>query len=72
MQEPDNILTVKELAQYLKLAESTIYKLAQDGEIPGRKIGGTWRFYRDSINEWMGGKASPPDSPEGEADQLNA
>lgn len=56
----DEILTVKELAAYLKLAESTVYKLAQDGEIPGRKIGGNWRFSRDQINKWMAGGDDVP------------
>lgn len=39
-----NIVTAKELGQYLKLSESTIYKLAAEGELPGFKIGDSWRF----------------------------
>ncbi len=39
-----NIVTAKELSHYFKLSESTIYKLASQGEIPGFKIGDSWRF----------------------------
>ena len=44
-----NIVTAKEVGQYLKLTESTIYKLASDGELPGFKIGKSWRFDMDEI-----------------------
>ncbi len=43
------IVTAKELGQYLKLSESTIYKLASEGELPGFKIGDSWRFDMDEI-----------------------
>ena len=43
------IVTAKELSQYLKLSESTIYKLAASGEIPGFKIGDSWRFDLDEV-----------------------
>lgn len=43
------IVTAKEVGQYLKLSESTIYKLAATGEIPGFKIGDSWRFDMDEI-----------------------
>ncbi len=44
-----NIVTAKDVGQYLKLSESTIYKLASNGEIPGFKIGDSWRFDMDEI-----------------------
>ena len=44
-----NLVTAKELGRYLKLSESTIYKLASDGELPGFKIGDSWRFDMDEI-----------------------
>jgi excisionase family DNA binding protein len=44
-----NIVTVKEVKKYLKLSDSTIYKLALFGEIPGFKIGDSWRFDMDEI-----------------------
>ncbi len=44
-----NIVTAKEVGQYLKLSESTIYKLTASGEIPGFKIGDSWRFDMEEI-----------------------
>jgi len=44
-----NIVTAKEVSQYLKLTESTIYKLASMGELPGFKIGKSWRFDMEEI-----------------------
>jgi excisionase family DNA binding protein len=41
--ETDTVLTIDELARYLKVSKSTLYKLCQ-GRIPGRKIGRHWRF----------------------------
>jgi excisionase family DNA binding protein len=46
---PNNIVTAKEISQYLKLSESTVYKLASAGELPGFKIGDSWRFDMDLI-----------------------
>ena len=43
------IVTAKEVGQYLKLTESTIYKLALAGEIPGFKVGKSWRFDMEEI-----------------------
>tara|TARA_R110002073_G_C9199876_1_gene558012 strand:- start:290 stop:460 length:171 start_codon:yes stop_codon:yes gene_type:complete len=40
----DQILTLKEVAAYLKLAEKTAYKLTADGKLPVFKVGGSWRF----------------------------
>jgi excisionase family DNA binding protein len=49
-----NIVTAKEVGQYLKLSESTIYKLAATGEIPGFKIGDSWRFDMEEILKMIG------------------
>jgi len=49
----DDYLTLKELAEMLKLAERTVYRHAQNGELPGFKVGGSWRFRRSDIEEWM-------------------
>jgi len=40
--EPDAVLTIDELAEYLKIAKSTLYKLAQEGRLPGQKVGRHW------------------------------
>ncbi|WP_420555068.1 methylation-associated defense system helix-turn-helix domain-containing protein MAD1 [Neptuniibacter marinus] len=49
----DQILTLKEVAAYLKLAEKTAYKLAAEGKLPGFKVGGSWRFKREDVEIWI-------------------
>jgi len=49
----DQILTLREVAAYLKLAEKTAYKLAAEGKLPGFKVGGSWRFRREDIECWI-------------------
>jgi excisionase family DNA binding protein len=44
-----NLVTAKEVGQFLKLTESTIYKLALEGELPGFKIGKSWRFDMEEV-----------------------
>ena len=54
MAEPsDKIMTIEELAEYLKISRSTLYKLLQDGKLPGQKVGKRWRFHQDAIDEWI-------------------
>ncbi len=54
MQEMDNeIMTTQEVADYLRLTEATVYKLAQAGELPAVKLGGSWRFYRKLLDDWL-------------------
>jgi excisionase family DNA binding protein len=47
------IMTTEEVARYLRLAEATVYKLAQAGDIPAVKVGRAWRFKRQLIDEWF-------------------
>lgn len=47
------VFTIDELCEYLKLAKSTTYKLAQEGKIPGQKVGRHWRFHKDAIDRWL-------------------
>jgi len=49
----DEIMTMDELAEYLKISKSTLYKLAVENKIPGTKIGKRWRFHKDAIDEWV-------------------
>lgn len=56
--QEEAVMTVKEVSAYLRLAESTVYKLAQEGQLPGRKIGGAWRFSRRGIEGWVGERPS--------------
>ena len=48
-----SILTIKEVSDYLKLAEKTAYRLAAQGKIPGFKVGGSWRFHKNDIDQWI-------------------
>ncbi|MBN2374353.1 helix-turn-helix domain-containing protein [bacterium] len=47
------ILTLQELAELLKLSDRTIYNYAQRGLIPGIKIGAAWRFRKDDVEKWL-------------------
>jgi excisionase family DNA binding protein len=48
----DDYLTISQVAELLQLSDKTIYRLAQEGQIPGFKAGGSWRFRRKDIDEW--------------------
>ena len=52
----DDILTIPDVADFLKVAEKTVYGLAQKGDLPGFKVGGQWRFRRTAIDSWIDGK----------------
>ena len=47
------ILTLKEVSEYLKVTERTIYRLAASRKIPAFKVGGSWRFSRADIDLWI-------------------
>lgn len=67
--QPDEILTIDEVATYLKAGKRTVYRLAASGELPAFKLGGTWRFRRGELDQWIAsriGKASSHDD-EGDA-----
>lgn len=51
------ILTVGEVAAFLHLHAMTIYRLAKEGKLPGFKVGGRWRFRRDTLEAWMADRA---------------
>jgi excisionase family DNA binding protein len=46
-------LTIRQVADYLQVAERTVYKLAWAGELPGFKVGNTWRFKKEDIDRWI-------------------
>lgn len=46
-------LTIEELAEYLKMGRTKLYRMAQEGEIPASKVGNQWRFDREEIDQWM-------------------
>lgn len=49
----DQILTLKEVAEYLKLTEKTAYRLAAEKKLPGFKVGGSWRFKKADLEKWI-------------------
>jgi excisionase family DNA binding protein len=51
-----DLLTIREVALLLKINEKTAYKLASRNEIPGFKVGGSWRFDRSEIETWVHNK----------------
>lgn len=51
--QPDEILTIDEVAAYLKAGKRTVYRLAANGNLPAFKLGGTWRFRRGDLNKWI-------------------
>jgi excisionase family DNA binding protein len=65
-----DILMIKDVAEYLKVTERTIYRLAAAKKIPAFKVGGSWRFSRADIDEWIKQQSaisaetsSPPGKP---------
>ncbi|RLA38920.1 MAG: PTS fructose transporter subunit IIA [Gammaproteobacteria bacterium] len=59
------IMTIEEVAAYIRVSERTVYDWAQKGELPGGKLGTTWRFKRDDIEKWVNDQLSksPRKSP---------
>lgn len=49
----DPILTIKDVANYLKVNERTIYRLAASGELPGFKVGNSWRFKQNELEQYI-------------------
>jgi excisionase family DNA binding protein len=55
----DEILTIREVAELLKINEKTAYKLAAESKLPGFRVGGAWRFKRSTINAWIDAQSAP-------------
>ena len=60
-----SVFTIEELAAYLKIPKSTLYKLVREGKIPSQKIGRHWRFRKGAIDHWLE-ETRPNDSDLGE------
>ena len=60
-----DILTLDEVAAFLKAGKRTVYRLAQKGGIPAFKLGGTWRFRRAELDQWIATQIArrSPDKP---------
>ena len=53
MAKSKQVLTVKDIAEYLDVHPMTIYKYVKEGKIPAFKIGASWRIKKDSIQKWI-------------------
>jgi excisionase family DNA binding protein len=51
-QQPE-VMTLDEVAKYLRMGQSTIYKLVNNGDLPAFKIGGSWRVQRELLQKWI-------------------
>jgi excisionase family DNA binding protein len=47
------VITVRELAGYLKVHQSTIYRLLRGHKLPSFRVGSDWRFSREAVDQWM-------------------
>jgi excisionase family DNA binding protein len=61
MSKKQEILTIEELSEYLKIPRSTLYKLCQEGRIPSQKVGRHWRFRKQTIDQWLDEKSLKSD-----------
>ena len=52
-EKPNDVLTIEELAAYLKIPKSTLYKVVREGKIPSQKVGRHWRFRKGAIDHWL-------------------
>lgn len=53
MKKGDVIMKPPEIAKYLRIPITTLYKLCHEGKIPAKKVGKHWRFRKDEIDEWF-------------------
>jgi len=53
---PD-VLTSSDLARYLQVSKSSLYKPSQEGKVPGQQVGKHWRFRRETIDRWLDSRA---------------
>lgn len=63
--DPDDVLTLDELAAVLKLDPSAVMVRVDAGELPGRRFGDEWRFSRRAVLSWLDGSDSPQRTPPG-------
>jgi excisionase family DNA binding protein len=54
MGKSNDVFNIDELADYLKIPKSTLYKLVREGKIPAQKVGRHWRFHKEAIARWLG------------------
>jgi excisionase family DNA binding protein len=60
MADGEEIFTIKELSEHLRVHPTTIYRLLRQGRLPGFRVGSNWRFNRAAIEQWEKLQASAP------------
>ena len=58
--ESNEVMTLREVADYLQLADKSVLRMAQDGRIPAAKIASQWRFLRTLVNDWLASQMALP------------
>lgn len=71
----ESVMTVKEVADYLRVNQRTVYRLAVERRLPGFKVGAIWRFKRDDIDHWIAeqsvaGRQAAGTNPKGEGENT--
>ena len=61
----DDIMTIDEVAEYLRINMKTAYRLAGEDKLPGFKVGGAWRFRRAEIETWIDNEARASNKKKG-------
>jgi excisionase family DNA binding protein len=61
--EEEEIFTIKELSEHLRVHPTTIYRLLRQGRLPGFRVGSNWRFNRAAIEQWERLQSSAPPTP---------
>ena len=59
-------MTVQEVAKYLNVDPKTVYRLVNRGELPGFKVGGSWRFQKDDLDDWIARQKEAAANKEGD------
>jgi len=71
MASEEEIFTIKELSEHLRVHPTTIYRLLRQGRLPGFRVGSNWRFNRAAIEQWEKLQASQPHPPAGRGRHKN-
>lgn len=53
MNEMNQLMTIEEVAAYMRVSRFTVYRLAKDRSMPATRIGRQWRFQKEEIDRWM-------------------
>lgn len=59
----EEVFTIRELSDYLRVHPTTIYRLLRQGRLPGFRVGSNWRFNRSAIEQWQSSQAAGNDTP---------